>query len=53
MLSANWCSFDWREMASFILNEGHNEERAEADPTRIKIARNYYWAENRASRSRD
>ena len=51
MLSANRCSFDWREMASFILNDGYDQ--GQADQARIKIARNYYWAENRASRSRD
>ena len=32
--------FDWREMAWFILNEGHNEEQAEQ--SRIRIARSYY-----------
>ncbi len=51
MLGAKGCAFDWYRMARLILNEGHNEERAEY--VRRDIARRYYWAENRASRSQD
>ncbi len=51
MIAAADQRFNWYQMAQLILNEGHNEERAEA--VRRDIARNYYWAENRASRSRD
>ena len=40
MLAAAGVSFDWREMASFILNEGYDEDRAEA--ARRRIARDYY-----------
>ena len=51
MLGAKGCIFDWYPMARLILNEGHNEERA--DYVRRDIARRYYWAENRASRPQD
>ena len=44
MLGNKRCAFNWREMAWFILNEGYNEERAEA--ARVKIARAYYRAES-------
>ncbi len=43
MLASQRCAFNWREMAWFILNEGHNEERA--DEARIQIARAYYRTE--------
>lgn len=39
--------FNWREMASFILNEGYNEEAAEQ--ARHRIARAYYQAERRSA----
>ena len=51
MLASKGCTFNWREMAGFILNDGYNEERA--DETRIKIAREYYRAEPRRSSSTD
>lgn len=51
MLGAKGCTFDWYRMASLILTEGHNEERA--DRIRRDIARHYYWAENRASHSQN
>ena len=47
MLAAAGVSFNWREMARFILNEGHNEEKAERD--RHRIARDYYQAKRRSS----
>ena len=47
MLGAKGCAFDWYRMASLILAEGHNEERA--DWIRRDIARHYYWAESRAA----
>ena len=47
MLGAGQVSFDWREMAAFILNDGFNEERAEEG--RRRIARAYYQAERRSS----
>ena len=40
-------SFNWREMAQYILNEGHNEEAAER--ARRRIASDYYLAERRGS----
>lgn len=49
MLANERCSFNWREMAWFILNEGCNE--AEADKARIGIARAYYRAERRHARA--
>lgn len=48
MLASEGCSFNWREMAWFILNEGSNEE--EANKSRIEIARSYYRAEQRSNR---
>ena len=51
MLARKGCAFNWREMAWFILNDGDNEERA--DEARIKIAREYYRAEQRRSSSTD
>ena len=48
ILASEGCSFDWRELAWFILNEGYNEEQAEQ--SRIRIARAYYRAERRSSR---
>ena len=47
MLAAEQVSFDWREMATFILNDGFNEERAEEG--RRRLARAYYRAERRGS----
>ena len=49
MLGNEGCSFNWREMAWFILNEGFNEEQAEQ--SRIRIARAYYQAERRSAQS--
>ena len=43
MLASQRCAFNWRDMAWFILNESHNEERA--DEARIEIARAYYRAQ--------
>ena len=40
MLGSAGCSFDWREMSWFILNEGHRDDVAES--ARVKIAREYY-----------
>ena len=47
MLSASGVSFNWREMAQFILNEGYNEDAAERG--RRRIARDYYQAERRSA----
>ena len=44
MLASEGCSFNWREMAWFILNEGCDDERA--NEARHKIARAYYRAES-------
>ena len=41
-------SFDWFEMARFILNDGHDEERSEQ--ARTEIARAYYRAKSRSER---
>ena len=45
MMATSDQGFDWYQMAQFILSEGDRAERA-----RRTIARDYYWAENRASR---
>jgi hypothetical protein len=47
MLSSEGCAFNWREMAWFILNDGHNED--EAGKSRIEIARAYYRAQQMRS----
>ena len=47
MLANKGSSFNWREMAWFILNEGHNEE--EAEKARMQVAREYYRAQRRYS----
>ena len=49
MLASAGVSFNWWEMAQFILNEGYNEDAAEQ--TRRRIARAYYQAERRSSQS--
>ena len=51
MLGAKGCMFDWYQMASLILTEGHNEEWA--DQIRRDIARHYYRAESRAGHSQN
>ncbi len=43
MLAAAGQPFNWREMASFILNDGYNEEAAER--ARRRIAREYFRTE--------
>ena len=47
MLGTAGVTFNWREMARFILNEDHDEEAAEQD--RRQIAQDYYQAERRRS----
>ena len=47
MLASPGVTFNWRELAQFILNEGYNEEAAEQ--ARHRIAREYYLAERRSS----
>ena len=47
MLAASGVSFNWREMAQFILNEGYDEDASEQ--SRRRIARDYYRAEQRNS----
>ena len=49
MLAASNVSFNWREMAQFILNEDYNEEAAEQ--SRRRIARDYYQAERRSTQT--
>ena len=49
MLAAADQPFNWREMASFILNEGYREEAAEQ--ARRRIARDYYRTEGQNRRS--
>ena len=44
MLATANASFNWREMAQLILNDGYNEEAAES--ARRRIAREYYRAEH-------
>ena len=45
MMAAADVRFDWYQMSQLILSEGERAERV-----RRTIARDYYWAENRASR---
>lgn len=47
MLAAGQGTFDWREMATYVLNEGYDDEAAERN--RRRIAREYYRAERRGS----
>ena len=47
MLAGAGVSFDWREMARFILNDGYDEDRTEEG--RHSIARAYYQAARRSS----
>ena len=49
MLANDGCSFNWREMAWFILNEGEDEGKAEE--ARHQIARAYYQAERRSTQA--
>ena len=49
MMAATNTSFNWREMATFILSDGYSEERAEQ--SRRRIAREYYSAERRLTRT--
>lgn len=51
MLAAASVSFNWREMAQFILNDNHDEEAAEL--SRRRIARDYYQTQRRAAQSND
>ena len=44
MLASERCSFNWREMAWFILNEGWDRERT--NEARHKMAQAYYRAES-------
>lgn len=50
MMNAANQPLDWREMATFILSEGIDENKAEA--SRRRIARAYYGTEYRKSRAR-
>lgn len=49
MLAAGGVTFNWREMAQFILNESYDEDAAEQN--RRRIAREYYRAERRSNQS--
>ena len=49
MLAAGGVTFNWREMAQFILNEGYDHDAAEQN--RRRIAREYYRAERSSNRS--
>ncbi len=49
MLAASGVTFNWREMARFILNEDYNDDATEQN--RRRIAREYYRAERRSNRS--
>ena len=42
MMASDGVTFNWREMASFILSEGHDDEAAEQ--SRRRMARRYYQA---------
>ena len=49
MLAAAGVSFNWREMAQFILNDNYDEDAAER--SRRRIARDYYQTQRRAEQS--
>ena len=49
MLASGGVTFNWREMAQFILNEGHDDDATER--SRRRIAREYYRAERGSSQS--
>ena len=49
MLANEGESFNWREMAWFILNDGYNEDAA--NQARVEIARAYYRAARQAAQS--
>ena len=50
-LAAAGVSFNWREMAQFILNDNYDEDAAEM--SRRRIARDYYQTQRRAAQSND
>ena len=47
MMAAKDASFDWREMAAFILGQGYDDDRDET--RRRRLARDYYRAERRST----
>ena len=49
MLASADVTFNWREMANFILADGYDEEAAER--ARRRIARDYYQAERRSAQT--
>ena len=51
MLASADVSFNWREMAQFILSEGYDDEASEQ--ARRRIASEYYLAERRSSQASD
>ena len=51
MLASADASFDWREMARFILLHGYDEQRAEQ--SRSRVARAYYREERRQAQAAD
>ena len=51
MLASADASFDWREMARFILLHGYNEQQAEQ--ARRRVARAYYREERRQAQTAD
>lgn len=51
MLGSAGLRFNWYQMTQLILNDGFDEDRAES--ARRSIARDYYWAADRAGSQRD
>lgn len=49
MLAAKDMTFNWREMAQFILNDGYDE--AAAEQSRRRLARAYYQAQRQSQES--
>ena len=49
MLASADVTFNWREMANFILADEYDEEAAER--ARRRIARDYYQAERRSAQT--
>lgn len=50
MLAAGGVTFNWREMAQYILNEGLDDDTP-VEQNRRRIAREYYRAERRSNQS--
>ena len=50
MMAASGQRFNWHQMSQLVLSDGYDDARAES--IRRNIARDYYWAESYATRTR-